>query len=205
MIRLTVTLIFVSGVLTNPIAPQRSYQQSSFGGSGLQGGFSSFGQPALDQQGQGAQGGGDLPAAIGLISQIDPSFQGILYIDVQGGPEGMLQMGGSSPQVKPEGGYQSSSYGGLSGTASLGAFGQLQGGQDQAQGLQGDGQQGQGPQGGGGDLPAAIGLIGQLQPNFQGILYIDVAGGPAGGPPVGQQGGPQGGQPGGQSYFGAYY
>ena len=202
MIRFTATLIFVSGVLTNPIAPQRSYQQSSFGGSGLQGGFSSLGQPAQGQQDQGAQGGGDLPSAIGLISQIDPTFQGILYIDVQGGPEGMLQMGGSGPQVQPQGGYQSSSYGGLGGGASFGAFGQPQGGQDQAQGLQGDGQQGQGPQGGGGDLPAAIGLIGQLQPNFQGILYIDVTGGQSGGPPAVQQGIQQESRRGRQQYFG---
>ena len=171
MIRFTATLIFVSGVLTNPIAPQRSYQQSSFGEIGLQGGQ----QGGPEQQGQGPQGGGDLPAAIGLISQIDPNFQGILYIDVQGGPDGVQQMDAGSPQFQPEGGYQSPSYGGASTIGSLGMFGQPQGGQGQAQGLQGDGQQGQGPQGGGGDLPSAIGLIGQLQPNFQGILYIDRA------------------------------
>ena len=199
MIRLTATLILVSGVLTNPIAPRRSYQQSSFGEIGLQGGQ----QGGPEQQGQGPQGGGDLPAAIGLISQIDPNFQGILYIDVQGGPDGMQQMGGGSPQVQPEGGYQSPSYGGASTISSLGMFGQPQGGQGQAQGLQGDVQQGQGPQGGGGDLPSAIGLIGQLQPNFQGILYIDVAGEPAGAPPGDQQGFQQGDQPSRQQYFGA--
>ena len=112
MIRLTVTLIFVSGVLTNPIAPQRSYQQSSFGGSGLQGGFSSFGQPALDQQGEGAQGGGDLPAAIGLIGQLQPNFQGILYIDVAGEPAGGAPGG---PQGGPQGGQQGGPQGGQTG------------------------------------------------------------------------------------------
>ena len=185
-------------------APQPSYQRSSFGGSGSQGGQPGQGQPGQGQQGQGPQGGGDLPAAIGLISQIEPNFQGILYIDVQGGQAGMQQMGGAGAPQQPQGGNQSPSYGGN--RASQGGFGQPQGGQGQGgqgQGPQGSGQQGQGPQGGGGDLPAAIGLIGQLQPNFQGILYIDVAGGPPAGPPGGQQGGQQGRQT-SQQYFGGY-
>lgn len=144
-------------------APQRSYQRSSFGGSGQQGGQPGQGQPGQTQQGQRPQGGGDLPAAIGLISQIEPNFQGILYIDVQGGQAGMQQMGGGPQPQQQQGGYQASSYGGNSGISSQGGFGQPQGGQGQGQGPQGGGQQGQGPQGGGGDLPAAIGLIGQLQ------------------------------------------
>ena len=58
------------------------FQRSSFGG-GSQG---ALGQGRMQQgqgqQGQGAPGGDNLAIAMGLISQLEPNFQGILYINV---------------------------------------------------------------------------------------------------------------------------
>ena len=61
---------------------QGSFQRSSFGGSS-QGAFGKGRmQQGQGQQGQGAPGGDNLAIAMGLISQLEPNFQGILYINV---------------------------------------------------------------------------------------------------------------------------
>ena len=61
---------------------QGSFQRSSFGGDS-QGAFEQGRmQQGQGQQVQGAPGGDNLSIAMGLISQLEPNFQGILYINV---------------------------------------------------------------------------------------------------------------------------
>ena len=61
---------------------QGSFQSSSFGGGSQVGVGQGQRQQGQAQQRQVSPGGDNLAIAMGLISQLEPNFQGILYINV---------------------------------------------------------------------------------------------------------------------------